>query len=431
MIGAVKELKMLERFKENEEEFLDYFRNNENCKDYLEQVRWGGNVACVECGSLNVGGTRNTRWRCRDCRRLFSLTSGTIFENSVIPLRKWFKGILYYVSETKGYPASELRKRVRVSKRSAWFMHKRIQELFKQDFDSLEPLDGVHEIDEKYVGALMHKMNKKRYAMMKAGRGVTNRLPILAIITRRQRMVMKVVEKGLSKKVVCDDFVRKLAQPGNKVFGDESPLYKDLRRDYDLHQFNHSKRKFGGSEYHSNTVEGSFKLLDEWLSRYSGIGLRYKQNYVDEFVWNYNANNFHGLKDSPIAKFELLFKNINRRVDWKGLISKGNHNEKVLGDSLRKSAVKKAVVRKKTWAYNVLKVVRKSGGPIRPNEIIQALKRKGLGKELGADALSKRVSNSLKRLVDKNVIRKSARSSYELALPNIQSSVSTGPASGR
>jgi transposase-like protein len=129
-----------------------YFRDEERCRDFLASVRWPDGVRCVFCDSDRVGfiSTRSI-WRCKECRKQFSVKKGTIFEDSPIPLSKWLPALWLYAAGKKGRSSHQLAKDLRVTQKTAWFMSHRIR-LAMETEDFGAPLGGEVEIDETLVG---------------------------------------------------------------------------------------------------------------------------------------------------------------------------------------------------------------------------------------------------------------------------------------
>ena len=135
-----------------------YFEDEAVCRDFLAGLRWPNGVICPFCGSEKVGhiATRSL-WRCKDCRKQFSVKKGTIFEDSPIPLSKWLPAIWLYSAGKKGRSSHQLARDLGVTQKTAWFMSHRIRLAMETDgFDA--PLSGEVEVDETIMGG--HDQNK-------------------------------------------------------------------------------------------------------------------------------------------------------------------------------------------------------------------------------------------------------------------------------
>ncbi len=161
---------------ENEVGYLKVLRwSEEECRAYLERQRWPDGAHCPKCSAdkpwkiTRKAASKNTvhsLYRCRTCKRQFTATVGTIFEDSKIPLNKWFAGIYLMCSSKKGISAHQLHRTLEITYKSAWFMCHRVREAMGESYDA--PLSGTIEADETYVGGscgAVHKLTWERKRM--------------------------------------------------------------------------------------------------------------------------------------------------------------------------------------------------------------------------------------------------------------------------
>jgi transposase-like protein len=165
----------------NLQQLLDFFKDDATCKEYYEQKRWGGNVACPHCGSLKIYRT-NRGFKCGEklCTKKFSVTVGTIFENTKISLRIWFAAVYLISTSKKGISSLQLAEQLGITQKTAWFLNHRIREMLKDN--DKEKLSGVVAVDETFVGG----KNKNRHADKKApqsqGRSHVDKTPVVGLI---------------------------------------------------------------------------------------------------------------------------------------------------------------------------------------------------------------------------------------------------------
>ena len=140
---------------------LDYFKDEETCKTYYENVRWGGNPICPHCKAGNPYRT-NRGFKCSDktCLKKFTVTVGTIFENSKISLRIWFASMYLIKSAKKGISSVQLSKQLDITQKSAWFLLHRIREMLKRE--TVEELSGNCQVDESYFGGKNKNKHKDK-----------------------------------------------------------------------------------------------------------------------------------------------------------------------------------------------------------------------------------------------------------------------------
>ena len=151
---------------------LEAFPDEKSCVDHLETIRWPCGIVCPHCGEVenHYRMARGHRYRCKSCKQDFSVRKGTIFEESRLPLRKWFVAIWLHTSHRKGIPSTELAREIGVTQKTAWFMLGRLREVAGQMESCGGPLEGPAEFDETHIGGKRKNMsNRKRRELKEAG----------------------------------------------------------------------------------------------------------------------------------------------------------------------------------------------------------------------------------------------------------------------
>src|SRR5437762_7392600 len=144
-------------------EFQKEFSTEERCREYLEQQRWNGTPACPFCGSINVCRFANGKtFKCREkqCRSKFSVTVGSIYENTKIPLTKWFLATYILAVHSKGISSLQLATWLGVTQKTAWHLNHRIREMLTDKAPEL--LEGIVEVDETYVGGSLRNIHASK-----------------------------------------------------------------------------------------------------------------------------------------------------------------------------------------------------------------------------------------------------------------------------
>jgi transposase-like protein len=267
-----------------------YFSDEDAARDLLEEMRWGKDGAvCPKCGGADPykitpkpgSKTRKGLYKCKACRKQFTVTVGTVFEDSHIPLSKWLLAIHLLSSSKKGMSAHQLHRNLGISYKAAWFMAHRLRYAMKQG-PMAALLDGVVEIDETYVGA-----------KVKPGRGRDTRRPL-----KPKTPVVALVERGTGRvhtttlpRVTSVTLARVINQRVNlnkaRILTDEAPTYGAIG--LPSHEtVNHHKGEYARGDVHTNTVEGFFSLLKRGINGvYHHVSVGHLQRYCDEFAFRY------------------------------------------------------------------------------------------------------------------------------------------------
>ncbi len=227
------------------------------------------------------------RWRCRGCGKQFSVRTGTVLEDSKIPLRHWCFAFWSACSSKKGVSALQIKRETGLSYKSALFLMHRIRWAMREE--NPEPLSGTIEIDETFVGGKPRKGNRKRMANVKSGRG-TKKAPVVAIVQRagevRAMHMPSVTVKNLK------EFVYRNAELTSRVITDEFPPYLSVTKHFEggHDRVRHSVYEYARGDVTTNTVEGFFSLLKRGVyGTFHSISKKHLHRYVSEFEFRYNT----------------------------------------------------------------------------------------------------------------------------------------------
>lgn len=268
--------------------------------EYLAKLRWPDGPRCVHCQAekvytLNVAASKRVVLKCGKCRKQFSATVGTIFEDSHIALSKWFMAIQLMCSSKKGMSAHQLHRTLGITYKSAWFMGHRIRHAMKQSPFSGK-LGGIIEADETYIGGKARGQG--------VGRGTANKAMVFSLVQRgghvRSFTVPNVTAANLKP------ILRQHVSSDARVMTDEWAGYRGLKNEFADHQtVNHSHDEYVRGDASTNTVEGYFSLLKRGLTgTYHHVSRHHLHRYLAEFDFRYNAR-----KDSDAVRNFLALKN--------------------------------------------------------------------------------------------------------------------------
>jgi transposase-like protein len=270
-------------------------------------MRWQGKPICPHCGHDEAFKFSNgIHYKCRACRQKFTVTIGTIFEDTKIPLRKWFIAIYIFTSHKKGISSCQLAKDLGITQKSAWHMLHRIR--FAFGINEPTELTDTVEVDETYIGG---KRKGKR------GRGAAGKTAVLGLVERKGRVYARPVSSINAK--TLQDIVRERVEPGSRVVTDELSSYKGLEKQYSHDTIRHADGIYVAGDIYTNTIEGYWSLLKRGIfGIYHQVGSQHLHRYCAEFGFRYNSR-----KSGEVARFNGALKNCDGRLMFKTLTGKG------------------------------------------------------------------------------------------------------------
>ena len=259
-------------------------------REHLEALHWPNGPVCAHCGcmgritKLQGKSTRPGVHKCNDCTRLFTVTVGTVMEDSKIPLNKWLMAFALYASGKKGFSAHQLHRNLGITYKSAWFMAHRIREAM-DGAATTGPLGGhdkIVEADETYVGGKAKNRATRKPAPKKA---------VVALVERDGRArsfhVANVNAKTLRPLIVTN------VDRASVLMTDESPVYVRTGREFTAHYtVNHSAQQYvtTGGFKHSNTAENFFSIFKRGvIGTYHHMSEAHLGRYCAEFDFRYNT----------------------------------------------------------------------------------------------------------------------------------------------
>ena len=267
---------------------FELFPTQEACITHLEKARWGDTPACPYCGSINTAKLQHRR-RCYDCKTSFSVTVGTIFHHTHLPLQKWFLAVMLILNARKSLSALQLSRDLKINKNTAWRIAMQIRKAMSQA-EQRKLLTGIVEMDETYIGGKPRK--GKHYDdpddKPKPGRG-TRKAPVIGAVERGGRVTAKAVQKDKMKGKHLRAFVRERVKTGSAcLMTDEYKGYSGMSRMLPHAVIKHQKWYVDG-DIHTNTIEGFWALLKRGMfGQFHIVSRKHLQRYVDEFCFRYN-----------------------------------------------------------------------------------------------------------------------------------------------
>jgi len=272
------------------------FTDEDEARAYLEQQRWPDGPYCPHCGEVEnvtrMSGKSHRKglFQCNSCRQTFTVTVGTLYERSKVPLHKWLLATHLLCASKKGMSAHQLHRMLGVTYKTAWFMAHRIREAMLDP--TPPPLGGKDmtvEADETYLGGNKGEWQFINGIGWRRKRGYAGKRAIFALVERNGRARTFHVDRVNAKTLrrIMTTNVRRETD----LMTDEAMLYRGVGKEYNSHQrVTHSIREYVRGDVHTNTVEGFFSIFKRGMKGvYQHCGEQHLQRYLTEFDFRYNT----------------------------------------------------------------------------------------------------------------------------------------------
>lgn len=285
----------------------------DEARKYFEGERWPNGPVCPFCGDKDVVriGGRSVRpglLRCRECRKQFRVTVGTIFEDSHIPLHIWLKAFALVCASKKGVSAHQMHRMFGITYKSAWFMAHRIRHAMT--YGPLHKLTGkIVEVDETYVGGKRRLGEPPR----KSGRG-TPKTPVIALVERGGNMRSRVVKNTSGN--ILRRTMRETIDKGARIMTDDHRGYWGTKAYFRGHsRVRHSKGEYARGDVNVNSAESFFALFKRGLhGTYHHVSKHHLDKYCNEFAFRWNNRNVSDVERTAAAARMIEGKRMTYRL---------------------------------------------------------------------------------------------------------------------
>ena len=321
-------------------DLMERFSTVEAAREYLEKQRWPDGPECPHCGlvgeaykitpkllpvdteyqtkaemrakSKRVRKPRKGLYKCKGCRKPFTVTVGTIFEDSHIPLNKWVIAVHLLCASKKGMSAHQLHRMLGVTYKTAWFMAHRIRYGMSQE-PLASQLSGVVEADETYIGGRRRRVipHAKKQGERDHDHPSTfdNKAAVFSVLQRDGRVRSTHLDRVTAANLKTA--IREVCAPDAHIITDDALLYKALHKEFKHSKVNHSKHEYARWEdgvcVTTNTVEAFFALLKRGVNgTFHHVSKQHLHRYLAEFDFRYNAR-----KMSDSERREAALKGFN------------------------------------------------------------------------------------------------------------------------
>jgi transposase-like protein len=297
-------------------EAIRYFSDLDVCTDYVAKLRWPQGPVCPRCGGMEYSYLTTRRvWKCKACKKQYSVKVGTIFEESRLGLDKWLPAVWLAANSKNGISSHELARSLGVTQKSAWFMLHRIRLAMKAG--SLLALEGEVEADETYIGGKarnMHAADRKRKGITQ-GKSADAKATVMGMRQRDGRVVATVVPNAAGKTLQAE--VHHTVRRGSTLYTDAWNGYKGLEKDFEHEVIDHAEAYVKG-RVHTNGIENFWALLKRGLhGTYVSVEPFHLFRYLDERVFTYNERTA-----TDLERFSVVLGGVNgRRLTYAALTS--------------------------------------------------------------------------------------------------------------
>ncbi|MFN8277899.1 MAG: IS1595 family transposase [Chitinophagales bacterium] len=273
-------------------QFQKEFDTDAKCRAYLEESLWNGTPCCPFCASTNVHRFPNgVTLKCREkvCRKKFTVTVGTIYENTKLPLTKWFLATYILSVHSKGISSHQLATMLDVTQKTAWFLNHRIREMLAEKAPQV--LENMVEVDETAVGGKRrnkHAWERKELAEQFGETGSGEKAIVAGIVERGGKVIAKVVPNTDAETLV--PFMVDNVKQGATVNTDEHRSYTTIGTKGFTHEtISHSEGEYVRGKVHTNTIEGFWSLLKRQIvGIHHNVSPKHLQRYCNEAGYRYN-----------------------------------------------------------------------------------------------------------------------------------------------
>jgi transposase-like protein len=295
-------------------DLLKAFPTEQSCINHLEGLRWVDGIVSPFDEASKIYKCANNKYKCKNTGKYFNVRTNTIFDNTKIPLQKWFLALYVFSSHKKGISSHQLARDISVTQKSAWFLLHRLRYAFDHP-NFKATLGNVVEIDEAFMGGEAKNKHSKKKNRNEDGNTLHEKQPILGM-RERDGNVKAIVVVDRNKETILP-IISNTVDRGATIMTDDYTAYNDLAKDYSHYTVNHSAKEYVNMMAHTNGIENFWSHLKRGIDGiYHWVSKPHLQSYLDEFTLRFNTR-----KHTTQARFDLILGGVtNKRLTYKELI---------------------------------------------------------------------------------------------------------------
>lgn len=272
-------------------DLLKAFPDEQSCINHLENLRWNGNVVSPFDETSTVYKCKGNKYKCKSTGKYFNVRTGTIFDNTKVPLQKWFLALYVFSSHKKGISSRQLAKDISVTQKTAWFLLHRLRYAFDHP-NFKNTLGNIVEVDETFVGGEAKNKHSNKKNRNENGGTLHEKQPVLGM-RERDGNVVAVVVPNRNKEILLP-IIQETVENDSTIMTDEYTAYRDLKHDYTHLRVNHGAKEYVNQMAHTNGIENFWSHLKRGIDGiYHWVSKEHLQAYVDEFTLRFNTRKFN------------------------------------------------------------------------------------------------------------------------------------------